>query len=78
LEFKILAVAEDKSASLKGGMGEIRTQGLSVELKQPRGCDGIFVAEDEGKALKNSVRFGSNFPGSCLSGAPQALFRSKK
>jgi hypothetical protein len=51
---------------------------LSVELKKPRGCDGIFVAEDEGQALKNSVRFGSDSPGSCLSGAPQALFGSKK
>jgi len=78
LEFKILAVAEDEPASLKAGMREIRTQGLSVELKQPRGCDGIFVAENEGKALKNSVRFGSDSPGSCLSCAAQALFRSKK
>jgi hypothetical protein len=51
---------------------------LSVELKKPRGCDGIFVAEDEGQALKNSVRFGSDSPGSCLSGAAQTLFRSKK
>ena len=51
---------------------------MSVKLEKPGGCDGIFVAEDERKALKKSVRFGSDFPGSCLSGAPQALFGGKK
>jgi len=51
---------------------------LSVKLEKPRGCDGIFVAEYEGKTSKKSVGFGSDSPGSCLSGTTQALFRSKK
>jgi hypothetical protein len=51
---------------------------LGIELKKPRGGDGIFVAEYERKASKKSVGFGSDFPRSCLSGTPQALFGSKK
>jgi len=78
LEFEVLAVAEDEPTSLEGGMREICTQGLSVKLEKPGGCDGIFVAEDERKASKKSVGFGSDFPGGCLSGTPKALFGSKK
>ena len=78
LEGKALGIAKNQAASLEFGLREVGVEGAGVHDEEPRGNDGIGLAENEGKATELAIGIRCDLPSGESGGAAKAFFWGEK